>query len=253
MDTVIEEPEAKTPLRMTPMSDPSDVAAFDYVPVPISATVGLVLSVLGLFSLLTVLTVPVSLFGFLVSAAALWTIARSEGAYGGRKLAITGLVLGLVGFVGGIAAEVYAYRTEVPEQYTRTSFQYDVSDPGVQKGVAPNGQPGVAIPKSVQDLVGKEVFIKGYMYPDPDNRTQGIESFLLVKDLGDCCFGGEPAITDMIGVEFPLDEDLRATFYEQTKVGVGGTFKIREDYAFGPNEPIYEIEATHFALSKSSF
>ena len=252
-DTAVQEPIADRQPKMKPELTSPDIRSFDYVPVPVSAIVGLVLSVVGLFGIFALLAVPLAVFGVLVSLAAWWTIRRSDGAFGGKGVAIAGIVVGLVGSIGGVTRESIAYRNEVPENYERVSFKYDISDPGVERGLAPNGQPGIAVPDDVMELVGKNVFVKGYMYPDPDNRTKNIESFLLVKDLGDCCFGGEPAITDMIGIEFPEDEALRATFYEQTKVGVGGKFKVREDYAFGANEPVYAIEATHFDLSKSSF
>ena len=47
-------------------------------------------------------------------------------------------------------------------------------------------------------LDGQRIFIKGYMYPTKE--LEGLNSFLLVKDTGQCCFGGNPAITDMIMV-----------------------------------------------------
>ena len=240
------------PVRSAPHTTASDLRTFDYTPVPASAVVGLILGLCGLISFLGLVGLPLALFAVLVSLAAWWKIRGADGAYGGRGLAVAGLLLGLVGGAGGVATQVHTYRTELPEGYTRVSFQKDVSDPGIQTGVGGEGQKGIAVPTTVKDLVDEDVFIKGYMYPDPDNRTEGIESFLLVKDLGDCCFGGKPALTDMIGVRFP-DDGGRAKYHNQTLVSVAGKFRIREDYGFGDNEPLYEIEATHFDQSRSSF
>lgn len=226
----------------------SDVRTFDYTPVPVSVVLGLGLSVFGLFGLLGVVGVPLAVFGLLLSLAAWWKVRQSGGAYGGRGLAVIGIALGLLGSAGGVATQVYAYKTEVPDGFHRVSFEYDISRPGIKQDPAR----GVMVPKDVMDLNGNDVFVKGYMYPDPDNRREGIDSFLLVKDLGDCCFGGQPALTDMIGVEFP-SEELRAKFYEQTKVSVAGTFRIRKDFASGENEPIYGIDAKYFDRSKSAF
>lgn len=227
---------------------PAEVREFDYRPVPVSVVVGLALSVLGLTALLGFFGIPLALFGALLSLAAWWKVRSSEGAYGGRGLAVIGAVLGALGAAGGTATQVYAYKTEVPEGFERISFEYDISRPGIRQSAE-----GVAIPQPVADLSGQDVFLKGYMYPDPQNRREGIDSFLLVKDLGDCCFGGTPALTDMIGVEFPADDDLRATFYEQTKVSVAGTFRVREDFGAGENEPVYGIDAKHFDRSRSAF
>ena len=49
------------------------------------------------------------------------------------------------------------------------------------------------------DLDGKRIFVKGYVHPGVSDMGQ-IKKFILVPDMGTCCFGGQPKMTDMIEV-----------------------------------------------------
>lgn len=228
-----------------------DPTSFDYTPVPAIAPVSLVLGLIGLIGLVTLFGIAIALIALLVSMAAWRTIAVSEGQYGGKSLAMIGLVLALVGFAGGIFTQVQAYRTEMPDGFARISFNYDISKPGLEYVRGPQGQPMAMPPEMVESLDGQQVFVKGFMYPE--QQQVGLKKFLLVKDSGDCCFGGQPAVQDMIGVKFDPTTDLSADFYNQKLVSVAGTFRIRRDIAGGSLEPIYEIEASHFSRAQSSF
>ena len=83
----------------------------------------------------------------------------------------------------------YDYLTEVPDGYERISYADLQPDPA---------QAGQVVPPSALELEGKKIFIKGYIYPG--REKDGIRQFLLVRDQGDCCFGGNPKITDRIQV-----------------------------------------------------
>ena len=48
------------------------------------------------------------------------------------------------------------------------------------------------------ELNGKKIFMKGYVYPD--GQRTNIKRFVLVADLGTCCFGGQPKLTHMVEV-----------------------------------------------------
>ncbi len=80
----------------------------------------------------------------------------------------------------------------------------------------------VPIPSSAMALEGKKVFIKGYVYPG--REMEGIKTFLLVRDQGDCCFGGNPKITDRIQVT--LVDPLRLT-YKPRLHKLAGVFHVR--------------------------
>ena len=55
------------------------------------------------------------------------------------------------------------------------------------------------MPDTARDVNGRNVLLKGYMYPG--KQQSGITQFLLVRDQGDCCFGGNPKITDRVLVQ----------------------------------------------------
>lgn len=226
-------------------------AGFDYTPVPTIAPISLAIGVLSLIALISLFGIGIALLGVLIGLAAWRTIAVAQGQYGGKKLAVAGLLLSLVGFVGGIALQINAYRTEIPEGFERVSFNYDISKPGVAMMQKPDGTTGVGLPESTRNLDGKKIFLKGFMYPE--QRQAGLKSFLLVKDSGDCCFGGQPAIQDIVGVRFPEETDMAARYYNQKLVSVAGEFRVRKDFTGGSLEPVYEVVATHFGPAKSSF
>ena len=56
------------------------------------------------------------------------------------------------------------------------------------------------------------------------SRTEGIKTFLLVRDQGDCCFGGNPKITDRIQVT--LVDPLRLTFHKG-RHNLAGVFQVK--------------------------
>jgi hypothetical protein len=207
---------------------------FNYVPVPVTAPVSLIIGICSSMALLTVAGVPVALAGLLIGISAWRKIAGSDGEYGGLRIAQAGTLLCALFFVSGIGTQSYAYATEVPEGYTRLSFSQDISQ---KEFVVENGVPDVH--PDVKALDGAPVFLKGYMYPT--RQTRGLKSFIFCKDSGECCFGGQPKKTDMIYVE--MEGDLTADFYSG-RTAVAGTFELFPG-SDGPAElrPIYGIKA----------
>jgi hypothetical protein len=100
----------------------------------------------------------------------------------------------------------------------------------------------------VAALDGKKIFLKGFMYPT--RKTQGITEFIMAKDNGQCCFGGEPQITDMVYVK--LDKPLAVDFTD-SRVSVSGVFKAGKVNQAEGLMPIYELKAQHFSISKTMF
>ena len=153
-----------------------------------SAVFSLVLSIL---SLLSVLFPPALLFAMLAlvfGLVSLRTFRRYPAELTGMPMAVIGTILGGAVFMGGTAYQVYNYLTELPPGYERVSF-YALK--------AELGQPDEPTPEAIA-MNGKRVFIKGYMYPGGQGAR--IKRFVLVPDLGTCCFGGQPKLTHMIEV-----------------------------------------------------
>jgi hypothetical protein len=172
----------------------------------------------------------------LVGALALWQIRRARGDLSGRGIALLGLVLSAFMLLAGSSYHAYAYVTELPPGYTRVSFL----DLAKQMPTLAEGK--VTVAPEVAELDGQPIFIKGYMYPT--GKRTDISEFVLVKDTGQCCFGGQPKLTDMIVVK--LDDGITVNHREQVLVGVAGKFRANAVVQSGVLTAIYQIDATHF-------
>ncbi len=223
--------------------DPAGGAEFDYRPMPVLAPIAAVLGVLSLSSFLGLFGIALAMLGTLIGLIAFWQIRRSMGAYGGQRVALAGLFSSLVLGICGAALQFYKYKHEVPPGYQRVSFTQDIS---ARKFIEEDGLQRV--PPDVTALTGKPIFLKGFMYPT--NQEHGLSSFLLLKDSGQCCFGGQPALQDMIGVEVKPGLDVD---YYNGRVAVAGTLKLNANYQGGSLEPIYLFEADQFSKARTSF
>src|SRR5262249_4919157 len=130
----------------------------------------------------------------------------------------------------------YAYATELPEGYLRVNFA------DLAKHEPRWVDEKMEVDPDVAELDGKPIFIKGYMYPT--GRLTGITEFVLVKDTGQCCFGGQPKLSDRIVVKF--EEGMTVDHREQQLVGVGGVFRANSVVQSGVLTAFYQIDGTHF-------
>lgn len=231
------------PSAMRPASVEPGFNEFAYKPIPPLAPVSALLGVCALSGLLSPLGLVFAVFGFFLGLLAIRQIQRAEGDLGGRKLASLGVVLSAVLLVSGTGLHVYWYQTEVPEGYQRISFGADIS----KKGFVVEDGEGRAHP-DIAALEGKPLFLKGFMYPE--QNPDGISSFILCRDNGECCFGGQPKLTDMIKVK--LTEGLTAR-YSAHMVSVAGVFRLRDLRKSGNLEPAFELDAMHFGPAKTSY
>lgn len=209
---------------------------FDYHPVPPLAPIALFLGLCSVVGLMGLPGLAVGFIGACVGLIALWQIGRSAGELGGRNLARLGFALSSVMFVAGAGYHTYDYITELPEGHERVSFSW------LSKFQPVFADGKVGVPAEVENLEGKQIFIKGYMYPT--RQRTGITEFVLVKDTGQCCFGGQPKVTDMIIVKFK--NGVTAEHRELQQVGVAGTFHAKQVMQAGELTAIYSLEGTHF-------
>jgi len=131
----------------------------------------------------------------------------------GKWLAIGSMVLGGLLFAGGFWYQATVYARELPPGFER--LNYLALQPG-------EGEPENMIPESAVKMNGRNVLLKGYMYPG--KQQQGIRQFLLVRDQGDCCFGGNPKMTDRVLVQMA---DKQTTEYTPRLRKIAGRFSIR--------------------------
>ncbi len=222
----------------------STFGQFDYVPMPVVAPVAGVLGVCSLIAFLGLFGILLAVIGIIVGVLASWKVFRSHGDLSGMKPALSGLLLSLFSAVGGTALMVYNYQHEVPEGFQRVSFSQDISDSAfvVEDGIKD-------VHPDVKALVDQPIFVKGFMYPS--GKEYGLTEFLLLKDSGQCCFGGQPALEDMIGVRMKDDMDVD---YYGGRVSVAGTFKINPEYRGQDSlEPLFLLETEFFTKAKTAF
>ncbi len=222
-----------------------EVGEFNYRPVPIFAPVALFLGLCSFLGLFALVGLGVGLFGLLLGLVCIYHIGRAKGELGGMGLAIAGFTLSTVFFVSGTVAHVHAYRVELPPGFERVNFSREIS----KKGFRIEGAGMVPHP-DLKQLNGKKIFLKGYMYPE--QQTENLTGFLLVKDNQQCCFGGNPSLNDMILVKMAKGNSVN---FDQGLVAVAGTFHALGRPLKGPAElqPLMVIEATHFEKARTSF
>jgi hypothetical protein len=223
--------------RQIPGSD----EAFDYRPIPLLSPITLILGFVGLSAFLGVVGLPVALVGTGLGIAACLKYRGSRGVYGGLWMAVAGLVLSVVGLAGGSTLFAFHVATEVPEGYRRISFSKDISK---KEFVVENNK--LSLHPEVKALDGEKVFVKGYMYPT--GVMQGLTSFILVKDNQQCCFGGNPAVGDMIQVK--MSAGKTAEFFSG-RVAVSGTFHTLDPKLGGALAPVYTLDGDSFDLSRT--
>lgn len=170
---------------------------------------------LGVLSVLAVLDWWLGLIPFvaiLLGIVALRKIRGQPDELTGRGVAIGGIVLAALFWIGGCGWLGYVRATEVPNGYARVDYSLLQPQPD---------DPPDSIPPEAKALDGKQIFIKGYVYPGM--QKDGITEFLLVRDQGSCCFGGNPKITDRIQVSLSGSKGFE---FSQGLFKVAGTFHV---------------------------
>jgi hypothetical protein len=233
-------PESDTVPNHAASNEFSD-GEFNYRPVPILAPVSLFFGVCSLIAFLAnVVGAIIGLFGVVAGTVCLLIIRRANGEMGGKTICKIGLGLSALCFSAGLSLHIYNYATEVPEGFRRVHFQSEISKKGF---VFENGirklHPDVA------KLEGKKIFLKGFMWNTME--MTGLKQFLMLKDNGKCCFGGDPKPTDMIWIEMQGKE---VDQYD-VMVAVAGVLRCAPNAPEG--EAVYILEATEFETARTSY
>ncbi|MEN1678725.1 MAG: hypothetical protein AAGJ46_03980 [Planctomycetota bacterium] len=178
--------------------------------------------------------------GLIVSLLALLKIRSAPDLFTGGLPAKLGVLIAAGSLLYGGGSSIYTYATEVPDGYARTSF-FDMKPDAVETA---GRQP---IPPDVQQLIGKKVFLKGFIRPDSTNNglRRGVTEFLLVRDNNQCCFGDISKVEfyDQVAVE--LSGDL-TTNYHSGVFRLGGELGVRPgDITRGEPMLVYEMDADY--------
>jgi hypothetical protein len=208
------------------LSDNAEV----YQSVSRSAVASLILGVLGLLAFYFNFFVAFSVLGLVFAFLAVRAIRRFPEELQGRTLAMIGGGVCAATMIAAPAYHTFVYLTEVPEGYERLDFAL------LKSAGDMDGPPADAL-----QYDGMQVFIKGYIHPTSMDNVMA-KKFVLVPDLGTCCFGAQPPLTHMIEVSLAGDQYARKSFRKQR---LAGTLRINRDMkpVEGLNGVFYQLKA----------
>ncbi|MEM7453672.1 MAG: hypothetical protein AAF456_04880 [Planctomycetota bacterium] len=212
----------------------TDTNDHQYRAVSKSAVACIVFAVLGISAFLSPTFVIFPLMGTLFGVIAILNFKRYGAELVGKPVAQIGLTVSLLSFVGAIGLHIYDYQTEVPDGHIRVTF----------RDLQPGPRESTEFAGKAVELHNQKVFLKGYTRPGV--QTTGMKEFILVGDFGDCCFGGNPKITDVVHVMIADDSD-QTVDYSWRKREVIGTFRFNPQSTYIDEKDIprvyYEIVA----------
>jgi len=179
------------------------------------AVISCLLAVLSFTALWAPQLLFVPVIGLVLGIIGVISIRRYPTELTGLKAAYAGIIASLVIIVGSISIHTVIYYTEVPEGYDRISFGVLNAPRGSDENAPP--------PPEAYELNGKKVFIKGYLHPGVSGQGN-VRQFVLVGDLGTCCFGGQPELTHMIDVT--IEKEKEPVTYNTSRRKLTGTLYV---------------------------
>ncbi|MDA1016985.1 MAG: DUF4190 domain-containing protein [Planctomycetota bacterium] len=214
---------------------------FDYRPVPVLAPTAAALGVGAATTFMSIFGVVIGFLAVVLGLISFFKIRASRGELSGKGVALTGVVLGLTLSTIGSVLHAYEYVHELPEGHIRVHFPTDISR---KQFVAKQGM--MALHPDVEPFVGQKIFIKGWMWQT--QQLDQLKTFVLLKDNGECCFGGTPKPWDMMMV---VMADNKTTRSYSGMVSVAGTLRIADQLT--PEGPVYFLDATECGPARTSF
>ncbi len=218
---------------------------FEYRPMSLWASVTLFLGVSSFAGMISVTGLMIGVATILAGGLALFRIRRSQGNLSGIPMTIVGMVLA-VGFTSvGAMFQYQDYVNELPPGYKRVNFPKDIS---AKKFVAvrEGNMMKLGLHTDVKPLVDEKIFIKGYLWQS--RVSERMSEFVLLKDNGDCCMGGDPQPYDMIEVHM---QNGKTFDYTDGLVSISGV--LRANMNPKPGEAIYTLEADSAGRAKTVF
>lgn len=191
------------------MSSPGDAVEYPYRAVSRAAIASVIFFLLALLGLIPTFSpvLALTLVGIVAGGVGLRATRRYPNEFSGRGVALFGVAANLLLLAGGISEHTYIYLTEVPEGYERVGF-YELQQDA--------NRPDLPTEKAAQ-IDGDDVFLKGYIHPSSGSGL--LSHFILVPDLGTCCFGGQPRSSDMIEVTLQRGQTVKAGLTQRKLAG----------------------------------
>lgn len=173
-----------------------------------AALASCVLAVFGITAFATPFLVVVPLVGVIFAVLSFVAFRKFPDELVGKPLAYIGASACGAWLILAPAWHGYVYATEVPEGYARTNFSSLMSES--EHNDYPTAE--------ALALDGKSIFIKGYIHPTSMD-TMMSKRFVIVPDLGTCCFGGQPPLTHMIEVTLSGEQYAHKNMRKQRLAG----------------------------------
>ena len=179
-----------------------------------SAVVSLVLAFISLLGYLFEPMLVVAAAGLVMGVISLQSIRRYPQEYTGRGVALAGAFLSGLILVTGVTYHTIVYMTEVPDGYKRISFSELQPDYF--------NEPDKPIPSRALELSGDKVFVKGYTHKYIASMGK-VDHFVLVPDLGECCFG-DKATKPTHMIEVKITDPRYRVKYALRRIKLTGEF-----------------------------
>jgi hypothetical protein len=203
-----------------------------YRAIPPTAIAAAVLAALSPLAFVDWPLAVVPILGIILGVLASRMIAQRPEDFTGRALAFGAVIVSVVSLIGGLVSLSRTYIAELPTGYERIDY-------GMLQPLA--GDPPGTVPDTALGVNGHNVLLKGYIYPG--KQQSGIAQFLLVRDQGDCCFGGNPKITDRVLVQLKDPDHPKGIDFTPRLTKIAGRFVIRPMGAPGlDGGVIYHLE-----------
>lgn len=216
------------------MSSSADDVDFPYRALNRSAIAAIVLFVVALLGLIPPFGTILALagLGLIVALFAIRSIKRYPNEFSGLGLAKFGALANLLLLAGGTTFHVYTYLTEVPEGHVRVPF-YTLKFNGPEEA-------GDRPTPEALEVDGEDVFIKGYIHPSSGGGM--LRQFVLVGDLGTCCFGGQPKSSEMIEVTLTNGQTVKGGMTRRKLAGKFTVNRTPSKQADFDNEVFYRLK-----------
>ncbi|MEL6107818.1 MAG: hypothetical protein AAFU85_17475 [Planctomycetota bacterium] len=177
----------------------------------ICSVILLMIALLGLIPTFEV-ALALAILGLVAGLVSLQSIRRYPNEYSGMGLARFAIAANALLLVGGISMHTYIYMTEVPPGHVRVPFFK----------LKFNADPDRPTPDALK-VDGEDIFVRGYIHPASGGGM--LRQFILVGDLGTCCFGGQPKSSEMIEVTLTDGQTIQGGM---TRRKLAGKFTVND-------------------------
>jgi hypothetical protein len=203
-------------VRTKPVELGSEDSEFDrsYRSLSKTALMCFVFAIFSLAALIVPQFIVLPVIGLILGVFAWRNFRRFPQELLGKPFMVIGSSASLILLVGSTALHTYRYNTEVPPNYERILFSMLKPEKGSK----------VPYSKLAEQLDGKRVFIKGFVRPG--DKKANLKDFILVGDFGQCCFGGNPKINEVVAVNLTTADRVDFSYWKRH---IGGVFRLNKD------------------------